>query len=484
MDIPVFHLDILNNRMLIGIIATLHVIINHGMAVGGIPLIVLIERRGLKSGSQEWDTLAYRILRSFFIVTTTVGALTGVGIWLSASLVNPYAIGSLIRVFFWTWFVEWLVFVTEVVLILVYYMTWQRWAGALKPKHVRLGKALAIASWVTMALIVSILGFMMDPGSWQSDRTLFSGMLNPIYLPQLAFRTPLAMVMAGAYGLVLVLCYTDRHSALRREAIRLVSTWIVAWMVPCLIGGTWYARVVPAAMKGSIPVALLTQALEGWSTTALWVLASAGGVIALVSAAAVAAPSRIPRWTLCLPAVLSIFMIGTFERVREFIRKPYAIAGYLYSNGYRAADYPLLQRDGVLAHATYTPIRSITPENQLAAGREVFNLTCTRCHTVDGVNGIRSLLDTLYSKPDAEGHVQAWKAELIGSYVRAMHNARPFMPPFPGNDAEREALATWLASLQFRREVLEGAQDVGVVVLPRPERASDGVLLVTSEASR
>jgi len=476
MDLPVFHIDFLNNRMLIAIIAVLHVIINHGMAVGGIPLVAYLERRGVKTGDDSWDALAFRILSFFFIITTTVGALTGVGIWLSASLVNPYAIGSLIRVFFWTWFTEWFVFVTEVVLILAYYLTWKKWVGERKRAHVKLGTVLSVASWVTMALIVSILGFMMDPGSWRTDRTLFSGMFNPVYLPQLAFRTPLAMVMAGAFGLVVLLWATERGSELRANAIRAISRWSLFWTVPCVAGGYWYARVVPTAMKGNMPVALLTQALEGWANTALLVLAGVCVAIALVMAWGAARPKAMRGWALVIPAVLSILLISTFERVREFVRKPYAIAGYLYSNGFRAEDYPLLQRDGILAHATYTTVRRITPENELEAGREVFNLACTRCHTIDGVNGIRGILDRMYSNRDSWGYAEPWQRDAIASYIGAMHNARPFMPPFPGNDREKQALAAWLESLQTHREVIEGAQVSGVVAPPRPRRQSDGTL--------
>ncbi|MGV3619663.1 MAG: c-type cytochrome [Archangium sp.] len=459
MDLPVFHLDFLNNRMLIAVIAVLHVVINHGMAVGGIPLVAMLERQGLKTGDPTWDTVAYRLLTFFFVITTTIGAMTGVGIWLSASLVNAYAIGSLLRVFFWTWFVEWLVFVTEVVLILFYYLTWKRWVGARKASHARLGLALSLASWVTMALIVSILGFMMDPGSWQSDRTLFSGMLNPIYLPQLAFRTPLAMVMAGAFGLTAMLWSTERGSELRARSVAFISRWTLAWTLPCIGGGWWYARVVPGSMRGNLPVALLTQALEGWAATALWVLGGAGVLIALLMAWGALRPSSLHRWAFVVPSVLAIALLSTFERVREFVRKPYAIGGYLYSNGIRAADYPLLQRDGLLAHATYTSVRDISESNEVVAGREVFNLACTRCHTVDGVNGIRDILAGMYGD-------RRWSREVIATYVGAMHNTRPFMPPFPGNEREKQALAAWLAQLQTHRDVIEGAQTTGVSAPP------------------
>lgn len=469
MDLPVFHLDFLNNRLLIALIAILHVVINHGMAVGGIPLVVYLERQGVRTGDASWDALAYRILRFFFIITTTVGALTGVGIWLSASLVNPYAIGSLIRVFFWTWFTEWVVFVTEVVLILAYYLTWRTWVGERKAAHVRLGTRLAFASWVTMALIVSILSFMMDPGAWRSDKTLFSGMFNPVYLPQLAFRTPLAMTMAGTFGLCVALWATKKGSAERTRAVRAISRWTLAWLIPCVLGGIWYARAVPIAMQANLSVALVTQALERWASSAQWVLAGVGLIVAVIAARGALRPDARQAWSLVAPAILSIGLVGTFERVREFVRKPWAIPDYLYSNGFRRDDYAMLQRDGILAHATYTRIRTISSNNEVEAGKEVFTLACTRCHTVDGVNGIRGILAGMYGE-------DPWSRDGLASYIGSMHSARPFMPPFPGNDRERVALATYLVHLQDHRDIIEGAQVTGVTSPPLPQRTADGTV--------
>ncbi len=170
-------------------------------------------------------------------------------------------------------------------------------------------------------------------------------------------------------------------------------------------------------------------------------------------------PKSIRPPVLVTPAILAIVLLGTFERVREFIRKPYAIAGYLYSNGLRVDDYPLLQRDGILTHATYTTVRRVTPDNQIAAGREVFNLACTRCHTVDGINGIRGTLQRMYGDTP-------WDASALDAYIGVMHEARPFMPPFPGNRDERTALAAYLVQLQHHPETLDGAQTTGVQPAP------------------
>src|SRR5690606_8090399 len=166
MDFPVFHFDWLNDRFLIAVIAILHVLINHGLAVGFVPFVTWLEQKGVSGSSPDqitnpdWDHLAYKLMWVAFIITTTVGALTGVGIWFSAALVSPTSIGSLIRVFYWAWFIEWLVFVTEVVLILIYFLTWKNSNKTLsaKVRHIKFGWFLSIFSWITMAIIVAILG--------------------------------------------------------------------------------------------------------------------------------------------------------------------------------------------------------------------------------------------------------------------------------------------------------------------------------------
>ena len=139
MDFPIFHLDFAGNRLLIAGIAVLHVAINHALAVGAMPLVTMMELHGLRHGRPDWDRLAYRTLAVCFIITTSVGALTGVGIWFATSLVNPAAIGSLTRVFFGAWFAEWIVFCLEVVAIMTYFLTWKHMGQRHKRAHIALG---------------------------------------------------------------------------------------------------------------------------------------------------------------------------------------------------------------------------------------------------------------------------------------------------------------------------------------------------------
>jgi mono/diheme cytochrome c family protein len=140
--------------------------------------------------------------------------------------------------------------------------------------------------------------------------------------------------------------------------------------------------------------------------------------------------------------------------VREFIRKPYVIGEYMYANGIRVDDYPLLKEEGVLPHATYSTVREVTDENRLEAGAEVFRLTCTRCHTATGVNAVPDRLRAMHGGG-------TWDRETVKYYLLGMHTARPFMPPFPGTEVEAGALADYLIELRRTGQPTVGAQDGG-----------------------
>ena len=471
MDFPMFHLDWLNDRFLIAMIAIIHVLINHGLAVGFVPFVTWLEQRGVRNSPADqvtdmaWDHMVYRLMWVAFIITTTVGAMTGVGIWFSAALISPSSIGSLIRVFYWAWFTEWTVFVTEVVLILIYFLTWKRSNRSLhsKLRHIRFGWYLSIFSWITMAIIVSILGFMMDPGNWNTHHSLVNGFTNPIYIPQLAFRTPTAMVVGGSFAFFLILLFTERGSTIRLRAIRYAARWILLWAPFSLMGAIYYYQAMPEAMKANMSTAVGTMEFAQYYEWLRYFIVGAISLTVVLSVFTLIRPRAVRLYMAVAPMLLAFGFLGIFERVREFVRKPYVIGGYMYSNLLREDDYPLYQRDGILRHATYASGATITARNKLVAGQDVFMLACSRCHTTQGVNSIVSVFERLYGegKPFEEGS--------IAGYIPNMHFGRPYMPPFPGNKAELEALAAFIKSLQETGATLPGAQTAGVVVNPEQD---------------
>lgn len=468
MDFPLFHLDWLNNRFLIAVIAILHVLINHGLAVGFIPYITWLEYKGVKNAPSnqitdfEWDNFIYKKMKVAFIITTTIGAMTGVGIWFSAALISPTSIGSLIRVFFWAWFIEWIVFVTEVVLILIYFLTWKNANKSLhsKMRHIRFGWFLAIFSWITMALIVAILGFMMDPGNWNNDHSLINGVFNPIYLPQLLFRTPTAMLVGGVYGLTLAFFFARKNKELLKRSVKLSSRWILIWAPLSLFAAFNYWKVLPEAMVENMSTAVGTMDFQEYYDVLKIVIIVAISSVLILALFGVFTPSKIKMWMVVIPCFFVFGFLGMFERVREFIRKPYVIGGYMYSNLLRVEDYPLYKKDGVLKHATYASTNEITDENKIEAGRDVFMLTCSRCHTAKGVNSITYVFERMY------GFGKPLDVASVAGYIPNMHMGRTYMPPFPGNEKELDALAHFIKSLQTSGESVEGAQTKGVKINP------------------
>lgn len=438
--------------------------------MGFIPYVTWLEQKGVKNAPKNqvtdlaWDNLVYNKMKVAFIITTTLGAMTGVGIWFSAALVSPASIGSLIRVFYWAWFFEWGIFVTEVILILVYFLTWKNSNTSLKAKlqHTRLGWFLSIFSWITMAVIVAILGFMMDPDNWNNDHTLINGFTNPIYLPQLLFRTPTAMLVAGVFGMLLTTLFARRNSEIRTKAIKYSGQWILGWTPQAIIGAIFYWNVMPEAMRENMATAVGSQQFAQYYDLLKYFILGAASLSLILAVISLLVPRKINFSHVIVPCLFVFGFLGIFERVREFIRKPYIIGNYMYSNLLREEDYPLYKKDGILPHMTYTSITKITEENKIEAGRDIFMNTCSRCHTAspNGINSIVFVFERMYGfgKPLNEGNMAA--------YIPNMHNGRTYMPPFPGNKKELDALVAYIKHIQQTGESLSGVQASRVKINP------------------
>ena len=468
MDFPLFHFDIMGERMLMAIIAIIHVLINHTLAVGFIPLVAFMEYYGFKQKKydlnfgQQWDELARKIMLVAFIITTSAGAMTGVGIWFAASLINPAAIGSLIRVFYFAWFTEWIVFVLEVVFIMIYFLTWSKSNNSEKYKrrHIKFGFALAVFSWLTMAIIVGILGFMMDPGAWVGDKTFFSGFVNPVYLPQLYFRTPLSMALGGSIALFLTMFFLKKGNPVRRKAITWISFWILIWTPVCFAGGFWYYLEMPDLMFGNMPTAVGTLAFQGWYDSLLYALIGAVVVSFLFALWGFLSARTLPKIAMIFPALALLIFLGSFERVREFVRKPYVIGEYMYANALQVENYPVYKKHGILKYATYSRNYPVNDKNKIDAGRDVFMIACSRCHTASGLNNIVTKFDNMLAEN------KELTVDFMKGYIPGMHKVWYFMPEFPGNEKELDALAHFIKHIEENPQYLEGAQTKGIEINP------------------
>jgi mono/diheme cytochrome c family protein len=137
-------------------------------------------------------------------------------------------------------------------------------------------------------------------------------------------------------------------------------------------------------------------------------------------------------------AGLGLGVTGATEWVREAVRKPYVLYGYMYSNAIRVEDVPRIREQGALAAAKWTTVDTVRTEDRARAGYELFRLQCRSCHTIDGYNGIRVL-------------VKGWRYEFLDNQIAHLNELKGFMPPFVGTPTERRALSLWLYGLGRER---------------------------------
>jgi len=443
-DYPIFEMPVLGHRLLFAIDAIVHVFISHGAAVGGSVVLVLAQRLAIRTNNQRLDELCYRILFTFFILATAVGALTGIGIWIHVNIINPSAIGALLRVFFWKWFVEWIVFNIEMIYLLWLFLTWKS-APLGTPKkaaHHRLLVIYCVASWFTMAIITAILGFMMTPGNWLASEfpaqpDYLAALMNPSWFPSLGFRTFFAIAWAAAISMFLSWFFTRNDEETRVLALRFFGRILWVTTPLFLLFGVWYYQQFPPLAKDLFVIGAITRRLASQPELAIYLTLVLGALVMTGGVILYRSPRRAPLFAALLLLIGCMGLIAEFERVREFVRKPYIIYGYMYANGVRVMDVPLLNRDGFLKRSAFVPeeYRTIRPQTQLTSGEYLYKMQCRYCHTVSGINSIKA-------------RVQGLDEAAIYHRIGALNSAAtPFMPPFTGTDAERHALAAYLASL-------------------------------------
>ena len=461
-DYPIFEMPVIGQRMLMAINAIIHVFVSHGGAVGGSIVLVLLAIWAHKRNDLAAYNLTFKLLMVFFIITTSVGALTGIGMWIHANILSPNAIGGLIRVFFWKWFTEWIVFNFEVILLLIWFMTWKKNATTQegRAKSNKIGIFYAASSWLTMVIITAILAFMLTPnfsGQPWVDPEVFPGhvnynnaLFNPTWGPSLAFRTFASIAFAASLAIMwtwLIGAFSPNpeDKEAKPRVIKFLSKIMIITVPLAIVFGYWYLSIIPEAAKSMIPTAVMTRAFADKFDVMYSIIIGIGVVVFITTIIAYYAPKRMPYIAASAMVIAFLLFWGYEERVREFIRKPFIIYNYMYSNGIRPTDVPYLNKVGILKHAIFidekNKVLKADGSNMEAVGHSVFQIECRICHTQNGINGLKSL-------------TKGWSKEAIRARLNNLPGGgTPFMPPFVGTDQEKDALAAYLHSLNKQGEL-------------------------------
>ncbi len=432
MQFPVYEIPYLGNGMTIGLDAILHVIISHGLAIGAITIIVISEYIGFRKSSRDWEKFAKEFLMVNIIIITGIGAVTGVGIWFITSAISPNGIGSMLRIFFWPWFSEWIVFALEVIVLLIYYFTWDKWSGESKKKHIYLGASYIVLGISSAFLITGILGFMLTPDGWPWNKSFWSAFFNPSFIPQLLLRASMAFALGASFSMAFLL-FTRRESVFRKEALHLFGKVFLVSFIGVVIFSIWYFNVVPSTFKTHAIFSILDSRFSQ-QPEILYIINAIGIFILLLFALFALKGSVFSSRFLIIPALLfCIVCVMEFERVREFIRGPYLMPGYMYANQVLLNESLFLEKDGMLKNAYWYNKITDNPE-VIKQGAYLFAQNCSMCHTIGGINDI---------KTKVKGRPEDGIFVIIGH----THEMVPFMPPFSGTEDERRTMARFLYQL-------------------------------------
>lgn len=420
--------------LLIALVAILHVFVSH-FAVGGGLFLVLTERKARRENDEQLLGWLKSHTKFFVLVTVVYGAVSGVGIWFTIALISPLATSNLIHAYVWGWAIEWVFFFLEITAALLYLYGWDKLEAKL---HEWYGWIYFIAAFASMVIINGIITFMLTSGRWVENHQFWTGFFNPTYFPSLAFRFVISLALAGIYALITASVQKDRE--LKARIVRWSALWIVPSLVALVPLGWWYIRDIPKEIWASARGPMPTGTHFAFLAAALLIVTFALTLLTLIR------PARLHLAFSLLVALVALGTMGSFEFVREAIRKPYVIGNYLYANSIYANPIPgdggvsidAIDSAGVLASAKWVQNHALTADNQIAAGREIFRVECQSCHTIDSYRSVKKYIAL---RQWDQNRVQA----MIGS-LDMMHNG--VMPPFAGTDAERAALASFLSSVQ------------------------------------
>ena len=429
---PFFQVPYLGNGMVIGTNAVIHVLISHGFAIGAFSLLIIGERHFGILGQRNiafdgWNAFSRSFLGFLVFVITLIGAVTGAGIWFTTMALAPRAISHMLRIFFWAWFFEYFTFFGEIVILLVIYFQWDNYLkhkpGLLK----KLGTVYITFACVSAVTICAILGFMLTPGAWISYHGFWQAVLNPSFLPQLAARLSFAFILGSL--IIIGFALLSAAESFRRKALRFYGRILLVSIVTFSIALLLYYTVLPMAFASHIRFSVLTSHFSRYP-----VIFSAGNVVLFLMLIACAVFAlrkweRAVRMAIIPSLIAIILLVVQFERIREFVRGPYLMPGYMYANDILLEEEPVMQTNGILGSSPW--YHSVYPQSAYGKGAYLFARSCMACHTVGGINDIRKRLAD--RTPDG-----------IYVIIGHTHEMIPFMPPFSGNEQERKLMADYL----------------------------------------
>lgn len=428
---PVWEVPVLTSGIVLGIIAAIHILPSH-LSTSIMWFNVIFERKAYREGKPEYLEFIKKNTLLLLIFAYIFGSLTGVGIWFSATLANPKGLSALIHNYVWGWATEWCFFIMEVLAIYIYYYSF----GRVSPKtHLKIGYIFAFASWISMVIIVGILAFQLTPGKWLETGKFFDGFFNPTYFPQLLVRTFYMFAIGGLFAIAVA--SRIKNTEARAKISKFSAGLGILGLILGSISINWYIKMMP---ENSLKI------FSDLKFTGLYKLGQYAVLPILLYFIFIFLK---PKMVHIVPSVLFIIIafggIWSGERLREIARKPYVIHNVMYSNQIISRDLPAknvkseiqnFNENGILSNFR---LKDMTfKDDTILKGRVLAQIQCASCHSLQrkGLRPLPVMLERLGVKSEEEI-----------SGILDMLEGYSFMPPFVGNEEEKEALSLYLSSL-------------------------------------
>lgn len=435
MNYPFWNVEVIGSGWVIGIIAIFHVMISHFAVGGGIIMPILEHIWSKEKNGLSIDELLRRSMKFFLVLTGVLGTVSGVGIWFSIGLASPQVTSTLIRTFVFFWAIEWIFFLIELTAAIVYFYSWGRIS---KKHHLIVGYLYAGSSFMTLFVITGILSFMLSPSEkWlqyanygEFGGVVLSGFFNPTFWASFILRGLACIAIATvvvAYPISKIPNYPIGKQQMTRQ---LAFYFFLPSFILTPLALFWYLASIPNFQQQLIfipALGLLRHLII--AIVFAFMLFNGIYIFAWKNATRFNSPKA---WILIL---LTVILVGNVEHMREIIRKPYAIGGYMYSNGTLVSERSKYNSEGYLKNSLW-----INKETDFGMGEAMFRGQCLCCHTIDGYRSIKkmlnrnpqnieSMLDMLYE----------YNSDYVGTH---------YMPPLVGTIAERRALKSYLQNLK------------------------------------
>lgn len=442
MNYPIWEVPILGGSWIIGIISCIHIFISH-FAVGGGMYFAVSEWIAHKNNDHDMYAYLKKHTQFFLLLTTVAGAVTGVAIWWTISLVNPDGIETLIQTYTLGWACEYVFFVAELAIIFVYYYSWGRVS---RDTHLKLAIAYAISSIMTLVIINGILTYMLTPGGWLESRYWFDGFFNETYWPSLIIRLLIMAAIAGMYSLVTAARLPQGE--FRSRMLRHATKWFLPVFVIGPIVGFWFANNIPPNVLNTIGGGIQASGVGNFSilARALYLSVILSGTITIFSfVGPYLNPKGFSYKTALMFLMCGLLVTSISEWSREMLRKPFVVYDHLYSNGLRVDDIAHINEIGYLNHSKWSP-KDATP---MQVGRHMYVGQCLACHTRNGYRSMTKLIGERNEKS-----IRAFLGTLHESDLSKNPYGR-IMPPVVGTDEELDGLALYLSTFNAEEETAE-----------------------------